>query len=141
MRAGLTAQIKAACLEKQVELLGLLSREKVYEHLTEADLFISASQGEGLPIAVLEAMACRCPVLLSDIPPHREIAGVADFIPLVHPNDVGGFAHEIARFRRMLPSQRAEIGEKCRKLVEAHFSLTAMHKRYEEVYLQVIARE
>jgi len=141
LRGVLTRETKATGLEKRVELLGLIPREKVYEHLTQADLFISASQGEGLPVAVLEAMACRCPVLLSDIPPHREIAGVADFIPLVHADDTDGFARELDRFRRMSSSRRAQIGEKCRKLVEAHFSLTAMHKRYEEVYLEVITRE
>ena len=141
LHAVLTNEIKAADLGKRVELTGLIPREKVYDYLIGADLFISASHGEGLPIAVLEAMACRCPVLLSDIPPHREIVGAADFIPLVHPNDIDGFAHEITRFRQMSASRRAHIGEQCRKLVEAHFSLTAMHQRYEEVYVQVIARE
>jgi len=141
LRAVLTRESKAAGLGKRVELTGVLPREKVYEHLAQADLFISASQGEGLPIAVLEAMACRCPVLLSDILPHREIAGSADFIPCVHADDTDGFARELDRFRRMSPSQRAQIGAKCRKLIEAHFSLAAMHKRHEEVYLQVIVRE
>jgi len=138
LRDVLTTATNAASLDKKVELLGLISREKVYEQLLEADLFISTSRVEGLPIAVLEAMACRCPVLLSDIPPHREIAGAADFIPLVHPNDIDGFARELNRFTQMSFSQRAQIGEKCRKLVETHFSLTAMHKRYEEVYSQVM---
>lgn len=39
-----------------------------------ADLFVSASQSEGMPLAVLEALSCGCPALLSDIAPHCEIA-------------------------------------------------------------------
>lgn len=42
--------------------------------LQAADLFVSASRAEGMPLAVLEALSCGCPALLSDIAPHREIA-------------------------------------------------------------------
>lgn len=44
--------------------------------LQAADLFVSASRSEGMPLAVLEALSCGCPVLLSDISPHREVAEV-----------------------------------------------------------------
>lgn len=46
---------------------------KVAEYLSAADCFISASDSEGLPNAVLEALACGVPVILSDIPQHLEI--------------------------------------------------------------------
>lgn len=45
----------------------------ILEYLQCADCFISASDSEGLPNAVLEAMACNLPIILSDIPQHREI--------------------------------------------------------------------
>jgi glycosyltransferase involved in cell wall biosynthesis len=37
-----------------------------------ADLYISASHSDGTSISLLEAMACGCPVLVSDIPGNRE---------------------------------------------------------------------
>jgi len=135
---GLLKETKTLGLEKQVQLKGLIPRDEVYKTLVGADLFISASQVEGLPVALLEAMACRCPVILSDIPPHREIANDVDFIPLIQADDVAGFAQEIKRYRQMSDSQRAEIGEKCRELVEKRFSLISMHQAYEEVYAQVL---
>jgi glycosyltransferase involved in cell wall biosynthesis len=45
----------------------------VLPYLRAADYFISASSDEGLPNSVLEALATGLPVLLSDIPSHREI--------------------------------------------------------------------
>lgn len=42
--------------------------------LRVADVFVSLSAFEGLPNAVQEAIACGTPVVLSDIPAHREIA-------------------------------------------------------------------
>lgn len=123
--------------DARVEFTGLLPRDDVYRALAGADLFVSASLAEGMPMAVLEAMACRCPVVLSDIPSHREILGDADFIPLVRPNDVAGFASQIKRFQAMSPLERARIGDRCRALVEQRFSLATTHERYEAIYRQV----
>jgi glycosyltransferase involved in cell wall biosynthesis len=141
LRHALITKSREADLDTQIEFTGLIPREKVFEHLLNADLFISTSRGEGLPVSVLEAMACCRPVLLSDIPPHREIAEGVDFIPLIQPDDVAGFARELKKFREMSVSERAMIGQKCRKLVEERFSLDAMHARYAEIYAQIIGQQ
>jgi glycosyltransferase involved in cell wall biosynthesis len=64
----------AQCLgiSNAVRFLG--QQSDVRRYLGAADFFVFASHYEGLPLAVLEAMACGLPCLLSDIPPHREIA-------------------------------------------------------------------
>jgi len=141
LRDALITKSKEADRGTQIEFTGLIPREKVFEHLLNADLFISTSRGEGLPISVLEAMACYRPVILSDIPPHREIAEGVDFIPLVKPDDEAGFAREIKKFREMSTSERAIIGQQCRKLVEQRFSLDAMHAGYASIYAQVIGQQ
>jgi glycosyltransferase involved in cell wall biosynthesis len=141
LREALLSKSRALGLAAQVEVTGVISRDKVYQEMLGADVFISASYGEGLPVAVLEAMACRRPVLLSDIAPHREIARGADFIPLIPPGNTAAFAQEIKRFKHMSASQRAEIGERCRKLVEARFSLVDMYRGYNRIYSRVIGGE
>jgi len=137
LRQLLVRKGREVAAKNQIEFTGLIPREKVFLYLLNTDLFVSTSRGEGLPIAVLEAMACRRPVILSDIPPHREITGGVDFIPLIPPGDVKGFAREILRFREMNVSQRSVIGQKCRELVEQQFSLPAMHAGYAKVYSQL----
>ncbi len=39
------------------------------------DVFAAPSRKEGLPLAVLEAMALGLPVVATDIPAHREVLG------------------------------------------------------------------
>lgn len=138
LRERLMAEIQRRGLGDRVELTGLIPRDQVFERLSKVDVVVSASHGEGLPVAVIESMACRCPVILSDIPPHREIATGVDFIPLIQADDAAGYAREIARYRSMSASERVKIGEKCRRLVEERYSLRAMQKRYEQIYAQVM---
>jgi glycosyltransferase involved in cell wall biosynthesis len=127
-------------LSESVAFTGMLPRDDVYRRLVDSDVYVSTSRGEGLPVSVLEAMACGKPVILSDIAPHREIAGSADFIPLIAPDDIQGFGREIERFRKMPPEERAELGKRCRRLVEEKFSLKSMHNNYGRIYAEAMSR-
>lgn len=128
-------------LEDRVLFTGLIARDDVFRRCAAADVFVSASHGEGLPVAVMEAMGAACPVVLSDIPPHRELVDDADFIPLIPPGDVDGFAREIQRFRHMPAQDRLELGRRCREHVTARYALPRMHAGYEEVYRELLRAE
>ena len=140
LRPSLISKSQELGSQDRAEFTGLVPREKVFESLLNADLFISTSRGEGLPVSVLEAMACGCPVLLSDIPPHREVAEGLDFIPLIQQDDIAGFAREIKKFSEMPVEERRSLGQTCRNVIEERFSLPVMHAAYEEVYRQVMRR-
>jgi glycosyltransferase involved in cell wall biosynthesis len=137
LRSELMAEAEALGCGARVTFTGLVDRDDVYRYVSRADLCVSTSYGEGMPVAVLEAMACGCPVVLSDIPPHREIAGETEFIPLVDPDDVDGFTAHIRRFRDMTTAERATIGRRCRQLVEDRFSVAAMHRTLSNVYARI----
>jgi glycosyltransferase involved in cell wall biosynthesis len=141
LRPILTQKVESLGLQQQVQLTGMVARDLVFEYFALADLFVSASWGEGLPVAVMEAMACGCPVVLSDIPPHREIAEGVDFIPLFKPDDVKGFAREIKKFREMSVAERKAVGQKCRRLIEERFSLPIMHAGYKEIYNKITGNQ
>ncbi|MFC1791123.1 glycosyltransferase family 4 protein [Gemmatimonadota bacterium] len=65
--------VRSCGLDSQVDLLG--ARNDVPELLSAADVFVFPSLWEGLPIALLEAMASGIPIIASDIPVHRRILG------------------------------------------------------------------
>lgn len=48
-----------------VEYLGVLEKEEVFKHLIDADIYLQGSRSEGLPRAVIEAMAYSLPVIAS----------------------------------------------------------------------------
>ncbi|MFQ5482665.1 MAG: glycosyltransferase family 4 protein [Nitrospinaceae bacterium] len=58
--------------------------------MKRADLFVSVSIFEGQPNVVLEAMACKCPLVLSDIPAHRALVdeAAAWFAPAREPHKI-----------------------------------------------------
>jgi len=62
----------------KINFKGLVSRELAIEHMLQADICISLSKGEGLPIAILEAMYAGCYMILSNIPPHKEISSPSE---------------------------------------------------------------
>ena len=137
LASDLAERVTRLGLENRILLTGLIPRDEVFMRCASADVFVSTSRGEGLPVAVMEAMASRCPVILSDIPPHREVADGADFIPLISPGNVAGFGREIQRYRAMLPGERLEIGRRCRDHVTERFALPIMHAGTEAVYREL----
>jgi glycosyltransferase involved in cell wall biosynthesis len=68
LREPLERQTAANRLERQVILKGHISnRSELVELYRKADLFVFPSHHEGLPTVILEAMACGCPVLATEV--------------------------------------------------------------------------
>ncbi|WCT14596.1 glycosyltransferase family 4 protein [Mucilaginibacter jinjuensis] len=60
-------------LESAVYLLGRIPHDKLPLWFSAADYYLSGSFKEGSGYALLEAMACGCVPVISDIPPFRKI--------------------------------------------------------------------
>jgi len=127
--------IKLSCdlqIDHRVKLTGSLEREDVYREILNSDLFVSSSIREGLPIAVLEAMALVRPTILSDIPPHKEIGQYGESVGILA-LDKALWRERIDNFRKNQAKLR-QIGQENRKIVESHFSLASMHNQYTKLY-------
>nr|WP_269328941.1 glycosyltransferase [Kineosporia babensis] len=96
-RAELEEQIRAAGLEKSVELRGYDPAAK--EELHTATALLLTSRFEGYPLVVLEAMRRGCPVIAYDIAygPREQ---VRDGGFLLEPGDTAGLAERMLRLIR-----------------------------------------
>ena len=74
LRERITHDIKVHCLENYVELTGWLSSAQVRERLLASTALVLPSLAEGLPVAIMEAMALRRPVLST------YIAGIPELV-------------------------------------------------------------
>ena len=81
-RPALQARVEALDLGEHVEMPGFV--DNPYAYMTHASLFVLSSAWEGLPGALIEALACGCPVVSTDCPDGpREILESGRYGPLV----------------------------------------------------------
>ncbi|ELA00693.1 glycosyl transferase [Cupriavidus sp. TKC] len=106
--------------------------------LASAQVFLLASDHEGFPISVLEAMRAELPVVASDLPGIREqLAGGRCGI-LVQGNEPQAFAQALERLAEDT-QQRAALANAARVRWEEQFGLTPMVSATWNVYEQVLA--
>jgi len=92
-RSELEARVAAAGLRSKIRLLGQVSdRGSLRDQLARADLFVLPSRQEGLPRALIEAMAQGLPCIGTKVGGIPELLGAEDLVP---PNDVGALAKKI----------------------------------------------
>jgi glycosyltransferase involved in cell wall biosynthesis len=110
----------------RVSFLGLLGR--VPEMLSACDLFVLASQWEGAPMAILEAMAARLPVVAAAVGgvPELVVDGVTGL--LTPPGDAAGLAAALAALADD-PERRRRFGDAA-GLRAARFDVGAMVESY-----------
>lgn len=108
---------------------------EVAQYLAAADVFVFPSRFEGLPNAVMEAMASGLPVVASDIPPHRELIehGRTGFLAS-DSESMARFAGELVQDEAL----RHEVGESGRRFVQGRFAAEACARSYVELYRSVL---
>lgn len=123
-------------LQNRVQFLG--HREDVPEILAAADLFVFPSFYEGLPGAVIEAMALGLPIVASDIEPVRETVEVGQNAILVSPASPVELASAIEGILKNRQTAHA-FGARSREIYEKGFTLEQSMGRLMEFYRQVVS--
>lgn len=132
-RAKLEEIVRQLKIDNCVVMTGY--RRDVPELYPLMDVYVLPSLWEGLPYTILEAMACRCPVIATDISGNREILsdGVGLLVPPRSPVLLGE-----AIVRLLTDQQLADhLGSRGRQLIEERYKMSAQINRIEKVYEEV----
>jgi glycosyltransferase involved in cell wall biosynthesis len=130
---ALQEMVRSAGLQDRVRLLGL--RMDIPDLLALFDIYALPSRWEGLPMAILEAMAASLPIVASAVGgvPTAVREGVNGL--LVPPENPVALAGALEKLLDE-PQLRKRMGEAGRKRYEAGFTARQMTRRYERLYLR-----
>jgi glycosyltransferase involved in cell wall biosynthesis len=118
-------------LDSRFELTGWLGADEAIRRLSKAAILVHFSRWDGLPNAVLEAMALGIPVVASDIAGNRDavVDGKTGYL-------VSDEMQLVERVLRLLddPGLRERLGEAGRQRVEDNFTLARMIEQMTALY-------
>ncbi|MDB5067591.1 MAG: hypothetical protein JWM18_4025 [Chloroflexi bacterium] len=117
----------------RVRYLGTLSAADVAARLRDASMFVLLSRAEGMPVALLEAMASGLPCVVTDVGAMSRIVGDASCGVVVD----GGDAAAVTRALRRLASSgdaRVQLGDRARQHALRHHSTTRLEGELASVY-------
>ena len=128
-------QITELGLHGRVHLLGV--QADVRPFYRAADIFLLPSHGEGLPNALLEAMAMQLPVVVSQHPPYDQVV-YPEFGLCVDERDPAALAAAIAGLCAN-PARRRRMGDAARARACEVYAWPMVAQRYLEVFRACVA--
>jgi glycosyltransferase involved in cell wall biosynthesis len=135
-----TPRLEARCatlgVDGHVRFLG--HREDVPEVLAAGDLFVFPTLYEGLPGAVVEAMALGLPIVASDIGPVREAVGAEGNARLVRRGDSVALAAAIEDLLEH-PAAARELGRRALRQFEARANVEPAASRVVALYREIVS--
>ena len=127
LRSAIAHQIAHERLQHRIRLRGVVEHERLCAELVrgEYDAFVLAStedaqEFEGIPVALMEAMAAGVPCIATRTGSIAELIADDDTSCLVQQRDASALADAIERFAGD-PSLRAAVGRRARERVQQQF--------------------
>jgi glycosyltransferase involved in cell wall biosynthesis len=136
LRPAVEARIRELGLDGIVRLLGW--RRDVPDLLRAMDLFLLTSRFEGLPRAVLQAMAAGVPVVATAVDGTPEVVRDGETGALVPPGDPRAAADAVLALADRA-ELRARYASRAREALSESFDIRRMVRRLEDLYLEVLA--
>jgi glycosyltransferase involved in cell wall biosynthesis len=127
-------------LQKQAQSLGIFNRcvfvpatDLVTPWLHAMDIFVLPSLSEAFSNALMEAMACGCCVVASNVGGNPELAGNPRRGVLFQPGDVDNLT-SVLRLLMSNPTRREALGAAASDFVRTEFSMAASALRMANIY-------
>jgi len=138
--AGLAADIRRRADEAGVgdRVIFVPPTNQIQDYFRAADVYAMPSSREGLPIALLEAMACGLPCVASRLPGATDVM-IEDGVNgrLVAPREAAGFASALGAAITN-PAEAARMGAAARRTVEERYTMKRVADTWLATYEHVL---
>lgn len=117
-----------------INVLGSLSQKKLSDLFRECDILVLPSLYEGLPLVLIEAMACGLKIVCTELPGIKEWmgetinnSGIIEYIPMpklknidtIVPEEISNFEHNLALFIEKQIKNDLVINAKVKEAIES----------------------
>ena len=120
-------------LESNVTLLSWISREEIFNIVSNSRLYISTARYEGLPYSVIEALALSKAVVLSDADGNRDLVEDGKNGFLIFEENIEDFKQKITELLNN-EDKRLTFEEHSKEIFEKHFNINKTIKDLETIY-------
>lgn len=125
-------ELKSELTSPNIKCTGWIERKELENYLVNADIYLSTSLWEGLPLSVLEAMSIGLPVVLSDCVGNRDLV---EDNGVLYNNKIE--AIKIINDFRENNKWFIFKGKKSKELFFKEFDLKNMSKKYYSLYRKI----
>lgn len=123
-------QVQEAGLQSQVQFLGQV--QGLHKALVQHQIFVLSTHYEGMPLALVEAMAAGCACIATDVVGVRGVIEDGVNGLLVPENDAQAMASALSRLIQH-PNLACTLGTNARQKAFTSYSLAQMYSRYESL--------
>lgn len=130
------ALIDELSLSDSVTNHGWVNAKKKTQLLSECSAFILPSYNEGLPMVIIEAMACEIPIISTPVGgiPEVIIEGVTGY--LIEPGDIAAISRKLSTV--LNSSSASQVTDKAKEYYNAHFSSKTILPKWEALYSRIL---
>ena len=114
-----------------------IDREGMWKYYNIADLFILPTLADNFPLTILEAMACKTPIISTNVGGIPEMIIPGETGLLCPPRDAVALAEKID-YALSNPDHCSEMAEKAYQRFNEMFTFDRMIDQYEDVYEETI---
>lgn len=122
-------ELKSELISPNIKCTGWIDRKALENYLSNADIYLSTSLWEGLPLSVLEAMSIGLPVVLSDCVGNKDLVEDRNFLYQDKQKAIRIISYYVKNRNLLI-----ENGLKSKKTFDRDFKLENMANLYYRLY-------
>lgn len=136
LRERMQQRMESLELGGSVSFEGWVSQERVLQVLRGGDVFVLPSLTEGMPLGILQAMACGLPIVATQVPGSEELVRSGENGFLVPPGETEALADSLLFLMRD-SSLREDMGRRSLMIAGEH-DWASIARRYLELFEGII---